>query len=304
MAEKVLITGGTGTVGRKLVGVLKERGYDVVCLTTSPEKADGKNYLFWDPYKDFIPDQAFEGVTAVINLAGAGVADKPWTERRKIEIEESRVKSIKALRRFLSDRPHQVRAFITASAIGFYGFENTDEVFDESAPQGNDFLACVTKNWEDAADEVRKLGIQTVKLRLGVVLSDRGGAFEKFVSPVKKGIGAPLGTGEQYISWIHIDDVCEMFLFCLENSPREDVYNAVSPFPVTNKEMFYTIAKTLHKKILLPPVPGFLLKLVFGERASILLKGSKVSCKKILKEGFIFKFPGIEGAVSDLLKKV
>lgn len=303
MAEKVLITGGTGTVGCKLINFLQDSGYNIVCLTTSHQKADNKKYFFWDPSKNFIPDQAFDGVTSIINLAGAGIADKPWTSKRKREIEESRVKSVITLQKFLSEQPHKVSTFITTSAAGFYGYGNSDKIFNELSLQGDDFLAQVTKNWEEAADKIQQLGIRSVKLRLGIVLSEKGGAFEKFKISIKKGIGAILGTGRQYISWIHIDDVCAMFLFCMENISLQGIYNAVSPLPVTNKEMFHTIAQGLGKKILLPRVPGFLLKLIFGERADILLKGSKVSCKKILKEGFIFKFPEIESAVTDLLKK-
>lgn len=299
--KRVLITGGSGLIGSRLTGLLLSKGIEVVHLGRRERK--GQIPVFtWDIEKGLFDLRALAGVDAIVHLAGAGIADKPWTARRKQEILESRTQSTALLHKTLRDNPHQVTTVVCASAIGYYGFGGSEETFEESSRPGKDFLAEVVKAWEAEAEKISELGIRLVKIRIGIVLSAEGGALKEMAKPVKWNVGAPLGKGTQMMSWIHIDDLCRMFLFALENQAIDGVYNGVSPEPVSNRELTYAVAAALGKKIWLPPVPGFALKLLLGEMADLVLKGSRVSAKKIISAGFDFRFKDIEAAVKDLLR--
>lgn len=302
MAKKVLITGASGLVGKRLRELLLQKGYHVSHLGRS--KRDGHvNSFVWDVDKGSIDLKALEGVATIIHLAGAGVADKRWTPSRKKEILDSRTKSTDLLFKALKNQTHTVTSFVSASAIGYYGFGLGDEIFTEESKPGSDYLAHVTRQWEEAIDQVESLSIRVVKLRIGIVLSEKGGALAEMVKPIKLGAGSPLGTGKQSLTWIHLDDLCEMFIKAVEDSAMKGAYNAVGPEWVTNAEMTKAIAKVLNKPLWLPAVPGFVLKIILGELADLVINGSKISSTKIQKTGFKFKFVWLEEALKDLLLK-
>lgn len=298
--KRVLITGASGMIGAELTSRLLQMGYEVVHL--GREKRQGKVKSFvWNVDEDFMEEGALDGVHAIIHLAGAGIADKPWTAKRKQEIFESRTKSTSLLFNQLKNSKHQVGSFIAASAIGYYGAGGSDEVFSEESNPGSGYMAEVVKAWESEVDKIQELTIRTVKIRVGIVLSGRGGALKEIAKPIRWGVGAPLGTGDQFMSWIHIDDLCRMFIYVLEQSHLTGAYNGVGPVWATNKELTMAAAKVLKRPLWLPPIPGLVLKIMLGEMADLVLLGSKVSSEKIQKAGFVFKFPDLKTALEDLL---
>ncbi len=301
MAKKILITGASGLVGSRLTALLLQKGYQVSHLGRAKKSGAVPSFV-WDVENGTIDSAAFEGVNTIIHLAGAGVADRRWTAERKKEILDSRTQSTQLLFEFLKSNRHSVRSFISASAIGIYGFVNHEKVFAEESAPANDYLAQVVKQWEASVDQINSLGVRVAKLRIGIVLSDKGGALTEMARPIRLGIGSPLGSGDQYISWIHLDDLCEMFIKAVEDETLSGAYNAVGPRWHTNRELTKAIAKVLKRPLLLPPVPAFVLKIIVGEMADIVLGGSKVSSKKIEATGFKFKFTDLEEALKDLLR--
>ncbi len=300
MKEKVLITGGTGLVGQELTHLLLNEGYEVSYLTRNPDiKSDIPLYK-WDIKEKYIDTKALE-VDYIVHLAGAGVGDKRWSKQRKKEIMNSRRDSTWLLFEMLSQTPNTVKAVVSASAIGYYGVNKADEKYEDDKP-GKDFLAQVVVNWEKEVDKIETLGIRTVKLRTGVVLSDKGGALEKMAIPVQYFIGAPLGSGKQMMPWIHIHDLARMFLFAIQNEKLQGAYNAVGPKAVTNKELTNVLAKVLHRPLLLPNIPSFVLEALLGEMATIALEGVEVSNEKIISEGFQYQFPDLKEALQNLYK--
>lgn len=300
--QNILITGGTGLVGGRLTTLLHEKGYQVAHLSRKHSENNPVNTFVWDIQKGIIEEEALTFPDHIIHLAGANVADRRWTEERKKVILKSRTKSANLLFEKLHSTGHHVQTFVSASAVGIYGIDNGDRLITENSKYGNDFLANVTKAWEACADQMNELGIRVVKLRVGIVLSDKGGALKALSKPIRLGAGAPLGSGEQYMSWIHIDDLCNMFVKAIEDTDMHGAYNAVAPNPVTNETMTEKVAEVLNKPLLLPNVPAFVLKLLLGERASFILGGSKVSSAKMESTGFQYKFPGPGPALEDLLK--
>jgi uncharacterized protein len=298
-SEAILIAGASGLVGTRLTHLLQERGYAVTHLGRSKRSASVKCYE-WDPANDWIDPEAIPGKQVIINLAGANIGAKPWTKRRKTEILESRTKSTALLRGELEKENCPVHTFISASGIGYYGPNNGEKGFIEDDPPGNDFLAGITQAWESAADKISALNIRVVKLRTGPVLTANGGVLAEFTRPIRWYVGAPLGSGDQFISWIHIDDLCKIYAYAIEERTLRGVYNAVAPKPVTNREMIKSIARALGKPILLPPIPKFMLKLLLGEMASLALEGNKVSADKIMQAGYTFQFDTLSKALNDI----
>lgn len=301
-SKNILITGASGLIGERLTQMLVSRNHRVSHLGRS-KKAGNVPSFVWDITKGHLDENALTNVDAVIHLAGASVGEKRWTPNRKKEILESRTQSTKLLFKALSERKHNVKTFASASAIGFYGFDNDGVMISEQYPAGKDFLASVTRQWEEEVDKLNGLGLRTVKLRIGIVLSEKGGALKQMATPVKLFVGSPLGSGDQYVSWIHLDDVCNMFVKAVEDQSMNGAYNAVAPNPVTNRELTKAIASALNKPMMLPPVPAFALKIILGEMADIVVTGSKVSPEKMLKAGFEFRFTRVEDAVRDLLSR-
>lgn len=298
--KSILITGASGLIGARLTEMLLADGFQVVHLGRSKKEGTVPSFT-WDVNWGVMDAEALNGVDAIIHLAGAGIADKPWTEKRKQEIRDSRTKSTRLLFDQLKKSNHTVKTFISASAIGYYGLDDNETVFTEESKPGSDFLASVVKNWEAEIDHIRELNIRTVKIRIGIVLSEKGGALKEMANPVRWGVGAPLGSGKQYMSWIHIDDLCRMFVFALKHEHLQGAYNGVGRSWVTNKELTQAIAKALKKPLWLPPVPGFVLKLMLGEMADLVLKGSKVSGEKMIQAGFTCHYPDLDGALISLL---
>jgi uncharacterized protein len=299
--QKILITGGSGLIGTKLTDMLLERGHDVSHLGRSSSKDRKVRTFIWDIKDQKIDSNAFEGVETVVHLAGANVGDKPWTKKRKQEILESRTLSTRLLFDFLKNTRHSVTTLVSASAIGYYGFGDEAKVFHEGDEPGNDFLAEVVRKWEAEVDAISALGIRIVKVRVGIVLSREAGALKEMVKPIKFYLGAALGKGYQKISWIHIDDVCEVFIKGIEDREMSGPVNAVGPVPVTNRELTEAIARTLGRPITLPAVPEGILKFFLGDMADLVLKGSTVSNKKLVDGGFKYRFPTLDAALQDLL---
>lgn len=302
MQKNVLITGGSGLLGTRLTPLLMQKGYHISHLSRNKQPGDIPSYQ-WDVEGGVMDRDVLTDTDIIIHLAGAGIADKRWSPKRKKEILESRIKSSALLYKMLKETPHRVRTFVSASAIGIYGYAGSEKLFDEDSEPASDFLVDVVKRWEASVDQISSLGIRVVKIRIGILLSNNGGALYEMAKPIKWGLGAPLGSGDQLISWIHIDDVCGIFNKAIEDESMHGAFNAVSPKPATNKELTLAIARTLGKPQWLPNVPGVVLKLALGEMANLVLKGSYVSAKKIQQAGFKFLFTDLEKALRDLLEQ-
>lgn len=300
MGNKILITGGTGLVGGELKSLLQNQNNEVALL--SRQSTDSSKGIYnWDIKAQTIDPQALENVQGVVHLAGAGVADGRWTEARKKAILNSRIDSTNLLYEQLKAMKDRPAVFVSASAVGIYGSDTGDKLMDEDSMAGKDFLADVVVQWEKAVDRIAELGIRVVKLRIGIVLANDGGALAKIVQPIKLWAGAPIGSGEQYMSWIHVKDLSRMILWSLEQEKVNGTYNAVGPNPATNAELTKAAANVLSKPLFLPNVPGFVIKMMFGEMGNIVLGGNKVSNEKIVATGFNYQFADLKPALEDLL---
>ncbi|RDC54929.1 TIGR01777 family protein [Pedobacter chinensis] len=298
MVKKILITGATGLVGTALKKHLLNKGYEV--NTLSRKKSSDPNNFVWDIYKGTIDAKCIDDVDSIIHLAGEPVADKKWTDEHKKQIIDSRVKSTELLFKTIRSKPdHQIKSFISASAVGYYG-DCGDEILTEESPNGYGFLAECCKLWEDAVDQGKKLSLRIVKLRTGIVFSNDGGALPQLDKSVRLFVGSALGTGKQWIPWLHIDDMVEMYIYAVENVKMENCYNACAPFPVTNKGLTKAIAKHLHRPFWPVKVPKKAIELLMGERAEAILMSNNTSAQKILDTDFKFKFTDLDEALRDL----
>jgi len=300
---KILITGATGLVGNELIKILLQNGIAVNYLTTSRKKiANETNYngFYWNPVVGEINENAFDDVDVVVHLAGATVA-KRWTASYKQEIINSRIDSTRLLYNTLGKINHKVIQIVSASAIGIYPDSLTNVYHETDLEIDGSFLGNVVKKWEEEVDEFRNLNILVAKIRIGLVLAKNGGALQEMIKPIKLGVGAAFGSGEHYQSWIHIHDLAAIFYNIIQHK-REGVYNGVSPYPVTNSVLTKTIAKTIDKPLFLPNIPKFIMKLLLGEMHEILFSSQNVSSRKLLDEGFQFKYASIDRALQDLLK--
>lgn len=298
--SSILITGASGLVGTRLTQLLLENGHQVSHLGRSKKSGSVPSFV-WDVNACTIDPEALRGIDVVVHLAGAGIADERWTEKRKCEILESRTKSTALLVSEINKGNNTVNTLVSGSATGYYGMRPDSREFTEASEPGTDFLASVVIAWEHKADQLNKTK-RLVKIRTGVVLSKNDGALNEIAKPIRLGFGAPLGTGNQLVSWIHLDDLCKMFMKAVEDTSMQGAYNATTG-AVTNRELTKAIAKTLHKPLWLPAVPGFVLKLVLGELADLVLLGNHVTSDKIRKTGFSFRFDTLEKALSDLLAR-
>jgi uncharacterized protein (TIGR01777 family) len=299
----ICITGGTGLIGTALSQYLSAKGHAIIILsrTAKPSSTKGITYAAWNVEAETIDGDTIASSDYIIHLAGAGVADKRWTVKRKTEILNSRVHGGKLLVKALKEIPNKVKAVISSSAIGWYG-PDTGKPFVESAQPYTDFLGETCKQWEEAIDPVSAIGKRLVKLRTGIVLSNNGGALKEFKSPLRFGLAAILGSGSQMISWIHIDDLCRMYEFAMENENISGIFNAIAPKPVTNKDLTVTLAKKMRgNAFITAPVPSFVLKIVLGEMSIEVLKSATVSSAKIQSAGFQFLYPTIDAALNELI---
>lgn len=306
----VLITGGTGMIGKKLSAMLLQKGYDVIIVTRKAINENTQPHIFyaqWNVNEAWMDKEAFAKADYIIHLAGAGVAEKRWTKKRKQEIVNSRTKSSSLIASSLKTIPNKVKAVISASAIGWYGADaqlSQHKKFTEADLPANDFLGNTCKQWEESIKPVTELGKRLVILRTGIVLSNDGGAYAEFKKPIKKGFAAILGSGKQVISWIHIEDTCRMYIYALENEQLNGIYNAVAPAPVTNKDFTLQLAKLMRGKYFIPVyAPQFVLRLMLGEMSVEVLKSTSVSSDKIHNAGFTFLYPSLEPALRELIKK-
>jgi uncharacterized protein (TIGR01777 family) len=295
----ILITGGTGLLGKQLTDELIIKGHNVSHLSRKPGSNAAVKTFLWDVHKGTIDPECVEGIDTIIHLAGEGIAEKRWTEERKKVMVESRTKSIGLIYDLLRSKPHQVKNIISASATGYYS-DRGDELLTEASLPANDFLSECCRLWEKAVDEGLELGLRIVKFRTGVVLTKQGGALPLMAKPVKLYGGSALGSGKQWIPWIHSRDVVDMYLFGIENEKLTGVYNMVAPKPVTNLQLTQVIAKQLHKPLWAARVPAFALKLLMGEMSTIVLGSTKVSSAKIEEAGFKFGFGTIEKALKEI----
>lgn len=304
MPMNVLITGGTGLVGKAIIHLLEETGYSVAVLSRNRNIKSIKSF-HWDVQKEELDEAAIDFADIIIHLAGENISSKRWTEHQKVNIIDSRVKSTNLIFQVLERKQKKLKAFISASAIGYYGTYTSDKIFEEEDQSGYDFLAETVIKWEESVKRINTLGIPINLLRIGVVMSLKGGALTKMLAPVKMGIGSAIGSGKQWMPWIALEDLASLFLFLIEKGRNDagfkgiQTYNAVSPNKINNKMLMKSLAKSLKMPFIMPAVPAFVFKLIYGEMSMILLEGSRVSSEKILKEGFEFKYHSI----SDLFSK-
>lgn len=328
----IMITGGTGTVGKRLTDLLLEKGYAVIIVgrgRSANESSTGKpstssggpaqtklRYAQWNIAAQTIDEMAIQQADYIVHLAGAGVADKRWSEARKKEIANSRIDSCGLIVKALSSIPNKVKGVISASAIGWYGPDNQDGIeggettavshaigFTEAANPYPDFLGDTCKAWEECIAPVKAFGKRLVILRTGIVLSNEGGALVEFKKPLLFKTAAILGSGNQMISWIHVDDLCNQYIYAIENEQMNGVYNSVAPTPVSNKTLTIELAKKICGSFYIPfYVPAFVLKLVLGEMSIEVLKSATVSSHKMEAAGFQFQYPTINDALTELTK--
>lgn len=295
--ETVLITGASGLIGRHLTQLLESEGYRVRSLSRHPTN---ETEYYWNPVRKEIDPKVLDGVDHLVHLAGAGIGDKPWSISRKKEILESRVSGCDLLYQRCQSTGLRLKSFLSASAVGYYGAEPTTQVFTESDSAGSDFLASVCIEWEKAAMQFEKAGVRTVRMRTGIVLASDGGILPQMALPVRWGLGTPMGSGNQYIPWIHIGDLCQLYLEALRNENWKGAYNAVAPEQATNRQFTKALARLFHKPYWPAPLPALLLRLVLGERSCLLLKGNAVQPLRLGEMNFKWRFDTLEKALRDL----
>lgn len=288
-------------IGSHLSRLLLQEGYQVAHLSRSLREDKAIKHYLWDIEEGKIEEGALEGADYVINLAGASIAAHRWTAQYKQLVMMSRTAGTTLLVREMARLAKKPKAFISASAINYYGGDRGDELLREQSSAGQDFMGSVCKAWEDAADGAEELDVRLVKLRIGVVLSLDGGALKPMMVPFRFGLGTALGSGRQYLSWIHIDDLCQLILKAMRDEAMQGAYNAVAPEPVTNAHFSEVLAAAMNKPYVLPAVPAPVLKLALGERAIVVLGSARGSADKVKKAGYTFRYPVLEPALQDLL---
>lgn len=299
---KYLISGGSGLVGKVITNKILAQNEQVNWLTSSKKQQKNVSCFGWNIDTNEIDSNCFTDVDAIIHLAGAGVAEENWTEKRKKELIDSRIKSTQLLFDSIKNLTNKPKVIISASAIGIYKNQN-DLLLNEESEEGRDFLATLTKDWENAVDQFESIGIRVVKLRIGIVLSAEGGYLQKVAAPAKFGFASALGNGKMITSWIHVNDLANLFLFAAKTENIDGVYNAVAHNPVANYEITKQIAKALHRPFFMPNVPAFALKLIFGEMAAVILMSQNISAQKTINAGFKFEYETVEQALNNIYKK-
>lgn len=300
----ILLSGGTGIIGRNLCEKLKKKGYEVALLSRTATRHFYDIPVYnWDPDKNEIDQEALLKSDYIIHLAGTGIGEKRWTKKREQQIIDSRVKSGQLIFEKIKERNIKIKAFISASAIGYYGTVTSDKLFRETDLPSKDFLGETCRQWEKSADRFEELGIRVVKIRTGIVLTKKGGALSKMIIPVRMGIGSGMGKGSQYMPWIHLDDLCNIYIKAIEDTKMNGAYNAVAPDHRTNIDFNRILAHVLKKPFWFPGIPAIVMKIFFGKMSAILLYGSRVSSDKIMEAGYNFLFPDLENALADLLKE-
>lgn len=301
--KTIVIAGGTGYIGQALTSLLENRGYQVRILTTKKEKSDGKKYFYWQPKAKAIDENAWIDINALINLAGENIGEKTWTEKRKKEILDSRVISTDFLLQEVKDRHIKLDVYISASATGYYGALTNEKTYTEEDSSFHDFLGETCQIWENAAKSFGRSGIRTVNIRTGVVISRNSTALNKMAFPVKLGLGSALGNGQQFVPWIHLEDLCNIYLKALADENMHGAYNAVSPEFINNKNFIKELAYALKKPFFMPAVPAPLLRLALGEMADLVLEGSKIQPKRLIELKFKFRYESLKSALKEIYPK-
>lgn len=301
MALKILITGATGLIGKKLIPHLQALGHEVAILSRKMTTIPGVKVFLWDVYQQQIDKECLVGIDTVIHLAGEGIADKKWTNERKQQIIDSRILSAKLLYNTIKESKSPVKTFVSASAVGFYG-DRGEEILTEQSDSGTGFLADCCVKWEEAANEGITLGIRVVKIRIGLILSKEDGALAAMEKPIKLFVGAPLGSGKQWMPWIHIDDIVNIFTKAAEDVEMVGAYNACAPFPVTNKLLTKSIAQKLSRPVWPFNVPTFALKALLGEMSILPLMSNNTMVKKLLNTGYKFAYVNLDDASENIYK--
>jgi uncharacterized protein (TIGR01777 family) len=297
----ICITGGNGLIGQHMTEFLIKAGHSIIILTRNPRQDSRAGVIQkkWDIVSGYIDPEALVRTEVIIHLAGANVAEKRWTRKRKDEIVSSRTESARLLVKALESNPNRVKTIISASAIGWYG-PDRGHVFTEEMPNHPDFLGDTCKKWEESLHPIKEMGIRLVTVRIGIVLSNNGGALAEFKKPIRFGIAPILGSGKQIISWIHIDDLCRIVERSIGDISMQGVYNATAPQPISNKDFMLTLAKKMRRFFIPVYVPAFALKIGLGEMSIEVLKSCTVTSAKLQQTGFQFIYPSLESALNQL----
>ncbi|WP_316817821.1 TIGR01777 family oxidoreductase [Pedobacter nyackensis] len=301
MNKQILITGATGLIGKKIINALQKAGHTVSILSRKNIYIPGVKTYVWDVYHDKIDANCMTGIDTIIHLAGENIAAKKWTPKRKQQIIDSRVLSTRLLYKTIKETNATINTIISASAVGYYG-DRGEEILTEDSPPGYGFMADCCKQWEEAVDEGKSHGIRIVKFRIGVILAKGEGALDSLEKPIKFFVGAALGPGNQWVPWIHIDDIVAMFTNAVENPSMNGAYNACAPFPVTNASLTKSIAQTLHRPVWPFNVPESLLKIILGEMSEVIFISTNASVQKLLSTDFKFKYIQLKDALSDIYR--
>lgn len=292
--KNILITGGSGFVGMHLTTLLKAKGYEVSWLTRKINNSIDIPQYLWNWENKKIETEAIEKANIIIHLAGANVNGHRWNKKWKKEIYDSRIKSTDFLFEIISKQSNKIKIFVSASATGYYGFATSEKIFYETDFAGKDFLATTCNDWEQAATKFSTIGIRTSIIRTGVIFSESSEAYKKINLPIRFGFGAAIGSGKQYFPWIHLDDLCGIYLKAITDNSMQGVFNAVAPKFINNADLTKAMANHFNKHIWLPNIPPTVIKILFGEITESLLNGNRISSEKIIKCGFQFKYAGID----------
>jgi uncharacterized protein len=297
---KILISGGNGMLGRALTSELLKNGHSVGWLVRKEIVEDHVTIYRWQPEKKHIDLRAFENTDHLVNLSGSNIADKSWTKENKQEIYDSRIKSTEFLLETIWKNKIKLQSICGASATGYYGNETGDAWCDENIPTGDDYLANVCRDWEKTYADTTEITSRLVILRIGIVLGHEGGMYAKLLPLFNAGLASVIGNGRNFISWIHLQDLVRMFVHAIEHNTVQGVYNATASEPVTLNEFTHLMAKSVNRKVWLPNVPSFVLRMVMGERASLIVKGCRVKNDKIKSTLFKFNYPDLNSALTAL----
>jgi len=300
--KHILITGASGLIGSKLTRNLQAKGHQVSVLSRNPNKIKNVKAYYWNVDKNEIDKNCLFGIDTVIHLAGENIGESKWTEKRKKEIIDSRTNSIKLLYEAIEKTNTPISTIISASAIGYYG-NRGDEILDENSSAGVGFLSDCCIKWETAVDTGHKFCKRIIKIRISLLLAENGGALPQLKKPIHYYLSSPMGTGKQWVSWIHMDDLQSLFIAALENEAYNGIYNASSPNPVTNYELTKSLAKVMNRPLLPINIPSFLLKVSMGEMSELILDSTRVSSQKIKDLGFKFKYVDLRKALFNLIKE-
>lgn len=295
--KNILITGGTGLIGSEIRKMLEEKSWNTAILTRNKQQT-GKNSFYWNYDEGVVDKAAIEFADVIIHLTGENISSRRWTEKQKKKILDSRVGYTRLLYDAVKNSVKRPEKIVSASAIGYYGAITSDKIFSENDSPGDDFISEVVKAWEEELKKLGELGIAHNILRIGVVMSPKGGALAKMITPVRYYTGSPIGSGKQFMPWIEISDLARMFLFLIESDISGEIFNAVAPQHITNGELMEKLAKAMRRPMILPPVPTWALRLLFGEMSVIMTTGSRVSSQKIRDTGFEYEYKDIVNVLS------